>query len=337
MIDCPRIFISRILIALLFALAVFLFYPKTVFAQVVINEIMYDFEGSDDNHEWIEVKNVGNQSIDVTNWRFEEGGTKHTLTLKQGDINIAGGTYAVIADNTDQFLADYSGFSGTLIDSSFALSNTGEKLTLLETKDGSIVNEVTYSSGWGAAGNGRTLQKKNGEFAEGPIGGTPGGENEFPFIPTPTSAPTPTPTPTPTPKPTPTTASTPTPKPTATPKPTTTPKPAPTSTSIPVKSPTKSEVVSAGQSASPKKVETGEVLSDEKVATSDAEAGNSSNSSELSVITSASPTAIIAATVGEQNNFPQIFLIAGGLSFLSGGIIIWWRKKQFVSSIFGSR
>jgi len=200
---------QKLTLFLIAIMAIFLFSLEKVSAvspgDVVINEIMYDLEGSDANHEWIEVKNIGTKSADLTDWRFEEGGTKHTLTLRQGDIKIPINGYAVIADNTDQFLTDYSGFSGTLIDSSFSFSNTGERLALLKSKDGPIIDEVTYLSEWGASGDGRTLQRKDGDFAEGPIGGTPGKENEFPSIPTPMPTPSSIPTseltPTPSPQP----------------------------------------------------------------------------------------------------------------------------------------
>ncbi len=296
-------------------------------AQVVINEIMYDFEGSDDNHEWIEIKNVGAQSVDFTNWRFEEGGTKHTLTLKQGDINIAGGSYAVIADNTDQFLTDYPGFLGILIDSSFTLSNTGEKITLLETKDGPVINEVTYSSEWGAAGNGRTLQKKNGEFAEGPISGTPGRENEFPFIPTPTSTPTPTPKPTVTPKPT------------TTPKPTATPKPTPM---MLTRSPTTSSIkVSqnlAGESATPKETDKqtnfsqkslGQILGEEN------EASLTANfTDQLESTGSLAPNQPLKDTASSSRKIPpQLFFILGGVSIIIGGSLIYFSKLRKSSNI----
>ena len=46
-------------------------------------------------------------------------------------MTIPSGGYAVIANNADTFLIDYSGYTGTLIDSSWsALVNDGESLAL---------------------------------------------------------------------------------------------------------------------------------------------------------------------------------------------------------------
>lgn len=41
----------------IFLLLLLIFIPFPLFAQVVINEIMYDLEGSDDGREWVEIKN----------------------------------------------------------------------------------------------------------------------------------------------------------------------------------------------------------------------------------------------------------------------------------------
>ncbi|MBI2007530.1 MAG: lamin tail domain-containing protein, partial [Candidatus Blackburnbacteria bacterium] len=230
----------------------FLLFSNTVAAattDIIINEIMYDLPGSDTDREWIEIYNKGSSSIDLTNWRFQEGSTKHTLNSYQGGMILGPGNYAVIIDNPTGFLGDHGGFSGMIIDSSFSLSNTGENLGLLEGVDAvSLSDEVSYQSAWGAAGNGGSLERKSetasssdsNNWQESVAGGTPGVANSSGVAPTPTPAPTaspsPMPTPAATPTPTPTASSTPTPSssPTATPKPTTTASSTPrTATSSP--------------------------------------------------------------------------------------------------------
>jgi hypothetical protein len=136
-----------------------IFLPQVAAAQVYISEIVYDPAGSDTGHEWVEV--CSDSAADIANWKFNEANTNHGLSSVQGGTNLSVGGCAVIADDTTKFLADHSGFSGVLFDSSFSLNNTGETLAL---KDGTlnVIDSVTYSSDSGAAGDGNSLQKING-------------------------------------------------------------------------------------------------------------------------------------------------------------------------------
>lgn len=115
---------------------------------MVINEIMYNPNGSDTGREWVEVYNSYDESIDITGWKFREADTDHQIVVAQGNPVIPPESYFVIADKPESFLIDYPGYSGTVADSTFSLSNTGEYLGL---KDSSLnlVDELTYSSEWG--------------------------------------------------------------------------------------------------------------------------------------------------------------------------------------------
>ena len=156
--------------------------PLAAGAQVVINEIMYDAPGSDTGHEWIEVKNESGSSIDIGAWKFFEANTNHGLSVNQGSSSIPAGGFAVIADNPTNFLADYPSFTGTLLDSSFSLNNSGE---LLELRDGSLttVDQVTYDASIGASGDGNSLSKSDNTWiaalaTPGATNSTGGGTNE---------------------------------------------------------------------------------------------------------------------------------------------------------------
>lgn len=155
-------------------LALLFIFPNVLFAQVEIIEIMYDLEGSDAGREWIEVVNTGGVSVDIADFKFFEAETNHKLILSQGDSNLEAGGYAVIADNTDTFLADWPNYSGVLFDSSFSLKNTGEFLAFRNSELVDI-DSVTYSSEWGAEGDGNSLQLTNSEWLAGSP--TPGGIN----------------------------------------------------------------------------------------------------------------------------------------------------------------
>ncbi|MFZ3044258.1 MAG: lamin tail domain-containing protein, partial [Minisyncoccia bacterium] len=130
-------------IAGLFALAIFL--PAFAHATVIISEIKYDGSAT---HDWIEIQNSGSSSVDVTTFKFNEANTNHGLKLDRGSSLLPAGGYAVIAEATSTFLADFPGFSGTLFDSSFNLNTTGEQLKLCSSScalDGSNAeDEITY-------------------------------------------------------------------------------------------------------------------------------------------------------------------------------------------------
>ena len=150
---------------------------------IVINEIMYDPYGADTDREWIELYNNEANDIDIAGWTLYEDGKNHGLTLIQGDMIIPENGYAVIADNSNSFLLDYPGFNGTLIDSVFLLSNTGELICINSSL--TSIDCVNYSSAWGEDGNGKSLEKKNPDeestkdnWNESRVnGGTPGMKN----------------------------------------------------------------------------------------------------------------------------------------------------------------
>lgn len=161
---------------LLFIL-LFIFIPKIVLGEVSINEIMYDLEeGSDSGREWIEIKNIGNKDIDLSDWKLYEDNTNHSLNFfGDGVSSVLPGGYAVIADNAEKFLADWPEFVGVLFDSSFSLKNDGETL-IIRDEALSDIDEASYSKELGSSGDGNSLQFINGNWeAKSP---TPGLSND---------------------------------------------------------------------------------------------------------------------------------------------------------------
>ncbi len=148
-------------------------FTQNAYAQVVINEIMYDVAGGDDGHEWIEVKNTGTTAIDLSLYRFFEAGVHHKLSAVLGTTLSSGG-YAVIADDAVKFQIDFPSFSGVLYDSSFSLSNVGETLSI--KLDDSVIDSVSYVPSELANGTGATLQKVGSSFVS--LAATPGASSD---------------------------------------------------------------------------------------------------------------------------------------------------------------
>lgn len=129
-----------------------------VFAQVVINEIMYDAPGTDTKHEWIEVYNNGNEPVNLSGWKLKEGGTNHNLALMKETWILNSGDYVIIADDTTTFLVDFPQFNSMLFDSTFTsgLSNSGEELAMVDGI-GTVAFILTYIPLPLASGKGYTL------------------------------------------------------------------------------------------------------------------------------------------------------------------------------------
>jgi len=177
---------------------------------IIINEIMYDLskedcvaDGSDDTHEWIEIKNISGNAVDLKNWKFNDG-SNHLLNEPpknggQGSLIISVGGFAIFADDANVFLSDHPGFSGTVIDTVMSLNNTSDILKIIDA-DSQVIDEVSYDKSLGASHNCYTLERINdfaGQFCQSQnLGGSPGLVNNpnCSPSPTPTSNPTPTPT-----------------------------------------------------------------------------------------------------------------------------------------------
>ncbi len=151
---------------------------KVVHAQISINEIMYDLDGTDTDHEWVEIYNNGGDAVDLTDWKFGDG-SNHGINIPpanggQGSIVVGGGEYIILSPNAPIFLSDHSGYSGTVLDTVMSLTNTTDTISIID-KDGAVVDSVTYSSDQGGAGDGNSLSLTNGSWS-GTIP-SPGGEN----------------------------------------------------------------------------------------------------------------------------------------------------------------
>lgn len=131
---------------------------------------MYDLaEGSDSGREWIEVKNIGTASIDLTSWRFFENNSNHKIA---GAGKLSPGGYAVIADNVAKFRADWPAFTGLVFESAFSLNNDGETIEMRLGEHAS--DSVAYDSSMGGDGNGDSLQRVESSFMPGnPTPGEP--------------------------------------------------------------------------------------------------------------------------------------------------------------------
>jgi hypothetical protein len=148
-----------ILIAILF-----LFIPISFAkASVVFSEVMYDPQGTDSKHEWVEVYNNGSDSVDLTKYYLQTDGvssTYHSITAI-GQALLPANTYAVITQDTTTFQSDNVGFGGMLYDSSWSdLSDTVSKNLVINDANKVALDQYSYTVSL-ANNDGNSLQKNS--------------------------------------------------------------------------------------------------------------------------------------------------------------------------------
>ena len=150
---------------------------------LVINEIMFNPNGTDTGREWVEMYNEQAQPVNLSGYQFRENGGTHQLDLANGSWMLLPDKYAIIAVDSDVFSQEYLGFSGTLLDSAWqSLSNTGEEIAILDPND-AVLDSVNFTA---EAAEGYTIERRN-PYASSNLsanwaqsvqpGGSPGAQN----------------------------------------------------------------------------------------------------------------------------------------------------------------
>ncbi len=133
--------------------------------DIVIHEIMYHPISGLIEDEYVELHNRGSNAVDVGYWRFVDG----ISFMIPPDTRIEPGGYLVVARDRARLLGKYPQLNSanTLGDYEGELSDRGERLALAKPldplrpfQDFVVVDEVTYSDGWGqwTDGGGSSLE-----------------------------------------------------------------------------------------------------------------------------------------------------------------------------------
>lgn len=97
---------------------------------VIINEILPNPAGSDSKTEWIELKNITDQEIDIAGWKIGDS-AKKKYTISKDDINTI--------VKPKRFLVLERSITG------IALNNSGEEKVKLYFPNDELANEIIYS------------------------------------------------------------------------------------------------------------------------------------------------------------------------------------------------
>ncbi len=112
--------------------------------SIVISEIMYHpghVPNTPENlrQEWIELFNPGTQAVDLTGWRFSDG-----VEFVFPTASVGAGKYLVVAADVSTFKAKYPSVTNVVGGWTGWLSNSGEKLELVDDA-GEVADSVKYA------------------------------------------------------------------------------------------------------------------------------------------------------------------------------------------------
>jgi len=145
--------------------------------NILINEIMYSpdvFCGGTYN-EWIELYNPTQEDVDLNEWKIDNEGAVGLINFSNSDTTIIKSMdYFIIAKRPFNF-SQYFNVLCPIAERRFTLNNGGD-LILLYNSLGELIQNVSYNSEMGGAGDGNSLQLINGSWISAEP--TPGLENE---------------------------------------------------------------------------------------------------------------------------------------------------------------
>lgn len=155
------------------------FFPFSVRAEsgLQITEIMYNPIDVDDGLEWIEIKNNGPESIDLTKSYFDDGDfhflTKPPIHFGRGDLVLASGEIVILADDALKFASLYPLTQCDIIDTTMSLNNEMDTLRILDSQKQKMT-EVGYWWGWGGDDNNFSLVNRFDRLSQSWLpGGSP--------------------------------------------------------------------------------------------------------------------------------------------------------------------
>ena len=108
-------------------------------ADVIFSEINYHPVSHQVQDEWVELYNRGDAAANLQGYRIDNG-----VDFEFGDVSIAAGGYLVVAANVASFSTSYPSISHVVGDWNGRLSNSSERISLIDV-DGELVDEVVYA------------------------------------------------------------------------------------------------------------------------------------------------------------------------------------------------
>lgn len=134
-------------------------------SALVVNEIMYDPAGDDNNNEWVELYNNDSTSYNVTNLTVGDLSSNDTLARLQGGDTLSPAAYAIIGESGIN-LSLYPGLSvfsaGASIGNGLGNSND----TVYVYQNATVLDSIAYLSSQGGSGGKTLCRNATSQIAE---------------------------------------------------------------------------------------------------------------------------------------------------------------------------
>jgi len=150
----------------------FLPFLPPVFANIRVNEVMYNPEGTDNNKEFIEIFSY--PQTNLSNYLISDGDSNDTLVLSYLDSNS---NYSLIVEN--DYLIKTNNASVYKIGAAIGNGISSNDIIYFYYPNGNLIDSVEINSSI-ANGNGYSMEYLNESFYESTVfNGTPGYENSI--------------------------------------------------------------------------------------------------------------------------------------------------------------
>ena len=104
------------------------------FNEIVVSEINYTSIPSANSGDWFEIRNIGNETRDVSGWKLRDDDWNTAFTLPAGSVLTPGSSLVICASAT-LFDAVHSAVENRLGDMPFGLSSEGELIRIYDDQD----------------------------------------------------------------------------------------------------------------------------------------------------------------------------------------------------------
>lgn len=123
-----------------------------VTGSIVINEIMWAGTSAGIADEWIELRNMTNQPVDISGWIIEGAGTgSDPLILPSATISANG--YFLIANYDENSESSILNITPDYVNNSLALTNSPSELLVFKNSSSQIIDQASGTGTWFAGSN----------------------------------------------------------------------------------------------------------------------------------------------------------------------------------------
>jgi len=144
---------------------VFIDEPKK---RVIINEVMWMGSTASSSDEWIELRNLSDEKIDIGGWEIENARSSGSSLKIPGGKSIDSNGYFLISNYSDESANSVLAVEVDEVNSSISLSNFGNGNLVLKNEKENIEDEVMGIEWFfGENGNNKKSMERNNEYGNG--------------------------------------------------------------------------------------------------------------------------------------------------------------------------